>query len=139
MNKGSEKEIFGKLVFSGAKDNVRELIDAGIDLDESNSSGMTPLFLAIEGDQPQILELLLKSGANPNKQSGIDGTTALHWAVDYSYDGMVQNNRDISYPEPLECIRILLKYGADENIKDNSGKIPLDYRTTEEIRNQFIK
>ena len=98
---------------------------------------MTPLILAVEGDQAETLEKLLKDGANPNQKSEINGMTALHWAVEYAVDGMTQNNREIPYPEPLECIRILLRYGADKTIKDESGKSPLDYYMTKEIREIF--
>src|SRR5215203_3825500 len=125
MNNDIENDLFGKFVFSGKEEKVKEMINSGVDLEKIGSNGMTPLILAVEGDQPKILELLLKNGANPNKQSDIDGFTALHWAVEYAIDGMIQNNKSTPYPEPLECIKILLKYGADINIKDNSSKTVL--------------
>ena len=136
MNK-TKKEEFAKLIFLGKKDLVAEAIKENLNLDEVKANGMTPLILAVEGDQPEILELLLQQGANPNQISENQGMTALHWAVEYAMDGMTQNNRAVPYPEPLECIRLLLKYGADKYIKDENGEVPLDYRTTAEIRKVF--
>ena len=134
MKNESKADLFGKLVFSGKYSEVQEIIDSGFDLNKAGSNEWTPLMMAVEGGQPKTLELLLKNGANPNKQSGLDGFTPLHLAVDYAVDGMIQNNKSVPFPEPIECIRLLLKYGADINIKDNSGKTPLDlYPITKEI------
>lgn len=138
MEDESKNEIFENCIFSGKLNEVKKMIDLGVDLDKPSSiNGMTPLILAIEGDQPLILELLLENGANPNKKCNISGLTPLHWAVDYATDGMWQNNRDTPYSEPIECIRILLSYGADMNIKDDQGKTVLDYPMTEDIKNKL--
>ena len=135
-----EADRFGKLVFTGKEIEVKVMIDSGFDLNVAGSNGWTPLMMAVEGDQPKALELLLKNGANPNKQSELDGFTALHLAVDYAMDGMIQKNKNEPLPEPIECIRILLKYGADKNIKNHSGKTPLDlYPVTKEILAEFEK
>lgn len=138
MSNGTKTDRLGKLVFSGKNAEIQAMIDSGINLDDVGSNQWTPLMMAVEGDQPKTLELLLKNGANPNKQSGIDGFTALHLAIDYAMDGMIQNNKSRPYPEPIECIRILLKYGADKNIKDYKGRTPLDlYPITKEILAEF--
>lgn len=139
METSEAKKEFGNWIFYGDVEKVKEAIKLNIDLNEIYLSGMTPLIIAIEGDQPEILEILLKNGANPNQVSGLYGTTALHWAVDYAFDGMVQNNREVPYDEPIECIRILLKYGAKKDIKDHSNKTPLEYNMTEEIRKEFME
>jgi len=137
LNK-DEKRLFAEWIFLGEKDNIKEAIKLNVNLDEAKVNGMTPLILAVEADQPEVLELLLRSGSNPNQISENNGMTALHWAVEYAVDGMTQNNKDTPYPEPIECIRLLLKYGADKNIEDENGKSPLDYSITEEIRKEFI-
>ena len=133
-----EADFFGKLAFSGKDIDIQAMIASGVDLNKTGSNGWTPLMMAIEGDQPKTLEVLLENGANPNKQTELDGFTPLHLAVDYAIDGMIQNNKSKPFPEPIECIRILLKYGADITIKDNSGKTPLDlYPGTREILTEF--
>ena len=40
-------ELFGKLIFSGEIEKVREIIQSGIDLNLPNSKEMTPILLAI--------------------------------------------------------------------------------------------
>jgi hypothetical protein len=57
------------------------------------------------------LELLLKSGLNPNVQNE-EGTTALHIAVG---------------SKNIEAVKILLSYGADKTIKNLQGKSPADF------------
>lgn len=138
MKNEPEADIFGKLVFFGKNTELRAMIDCGFDINKVNSNGWRTLMMSVEGDQSKTLELLLKKGANPNIQTEADGFTALHLAVDCAMDGMIQNKRNQLFPEPLECIRILLKYGADKNIKNNSGKTPLDlYPVTKEILVEF--
>ena len=138
MNEDEEKDLFGQLIFSGDIEKVKEYILKGVDLNKINSNGMIPLIFAVEGDQPKMLELLLKNGANPNIKSNISGTTALHWAIEYANDGMNQSQRSTPFPEPLECIRILLRYGADKTSKDDNQKTPLEYNRTEIIRDMII-
>lgn len=83
------------------------LIQHGVDIEGKGSSvsGSTSLLLAANLGRTDMLELLLKNGANPN---AIDpnGTTALHIAVCTSNETMVER---------------LLHYGADFK----QGKIPL--------------
>ncbi|MGZ8537136.1 MAG: ankyrin repeat domain-containing protein, partial [Flavisolibacter sp.] len=54
-----------------------------------------------------MMDLLLKKGANPNLQN-TDGETALMWAL---YD--------------IEKVKLLLSYGADINIKSKQGNSAL--------------
>jgi len=66
-----------------------------------------------------ILELLLKCRAKPNFQTDI-GHTPLHKA---SYT-----------PGSVKKVKLLLKYGADPNIKDKSNLLPIDYATKYRIQ-----
>ena len=139
MENRGQIELFGKLIFLGEEDQVKKMLAQKIDLGSQLSNGMTFLISAVEGDQPNLVELLLKNDANPNQQATASGMTALHWAVEYAMDGMIQNNQKHPYPESLKCIELLLRNGADRNVKDNEGKIPLDYSNTERIENLFEK
>jgi len=82
--------VFGKRANLGL---VRFLIDHGAPVDLGTTSsgawysivdgeqqGHTPLMLAAKWGQPEIVELLLSKGADPNKQT-VYGWTALHYAV----------------------------------------------------------
>ena len=77
-------------------------------LHESIPEGTTILLLheAVEGDQPDMVQLLLLHGFNPNvKAKG--GFTPLHLAVTKCSVG---------------CVRALIENGADINIKDEQGQ-----------------
>ncbi len=104
------------------------------ELDKTDGSGQTPLFLAISGiSKSQTMEhrltmirILLNSGADLNKKAG-NGGTALHTAV-YWCSGKVR------YPDN-SVVKELLAAGADPSVRNNEGKSPIDlaieYKNTE--------
>ncbi len=79
------------------------------DINFVDKHGYTALDLAVIHNSPEIVEILLENGANPNIKDK-NGYTPLHRAViRYSY----------------KIVYLLLKYGADPNIKDKHGYTPL--------------
>ena len=86
-------------------------------LSYSSTKGNTLLHEAVDADQPDVVQLLLLHGLNPNKQSK-QGLTPLHLAVS---KGLV------------DCVRALLENGADIMIKDDSGQNAI---TKAELRNK---
>ena len=83
---------------------LKELLEAGAEINITNQYGETPLHLARSKEQ---IKLLLETGANPNIQDKF-GETPLHWCW---------NN--------LEKIRLLLEAGADYTIRNNKGLTPI--------------
>ena len=75
-------------------------------LNYSSTKGNTLLHEAVDADQPDIVQLLLLHGLNPNIQTK-QGLTPLHLAVS---KGLV------------DCATALLENGADITIKDGSGQ-----------------
>jgi ankyrin repeat protein len=95
------------------------LIRAGADVNIVNSDGETALFCATGRE---VVEELLKRGANPNIQSTrFSGETPLHKAA---------LNGD------KEVVELLLRYGADPTIRNYNGETPLDITNVkfEEVR-----
>jgi ankyrin repeat protein len=79
------------------------LLDAGIDVNASSSSGVTPLHYA---RNPEVVKILLDAGADVNASSE-SGITPLHNAI------------------TLEVVRVLLNAGADVNASSDAGITPL--------------
>ena len=98
------------LVYSasnGDVDNVRKLLDQGVDVNAKESLiGCTALVAASQGDHLDVVQLLLARGANPNipgNVDGIEGYTALIVAAEHGN---------------AEMVRILIGKGADVNMKN---------------------
>ncbi len=97
--------------------------------DEANSS---PLIAACSFGSKEIVEYLISIGANVNIQAEIDGITPLMLAVGGG---------------EIEKVKILLRNGADKNIKDKNGKtaigylenIPVRFNVTEGIKDEIRK
>ena len=77
----------------------------------SNRSLPTPLYLAAKKGNDEVINLLLRYGANVNAV-GNQGWTALHVA---SANGYLQATRVLLNPD----------YNADTNVQDDHGKTPL--------------
>jgi ankyrin repeat protein len=77
-------------------------------INAQTSLGNTPLHLAIKASRLDVITELVNRGYNANVQTK-DGDTPLHFAVIKS----------------LDMVKLLLKMGADPNLKNNNGEIPL--------------
>lgn len=100
-----------------------------IPIDEKDHLGIFPIQTAINSDDPEMLRLLIATGADVNVDLG-DGWTPLHEAFDYAIDGMIQNDRDSPYLEVIEIIKILIDNGADLDKKNIKGETALDSIST---------
>lgn len=69
-----------------------------------------------EDDTIAALRLLCGCGADVNQGNGI-GRTALHFAVEKN----------------LECVKVLMEYGADPTVEDEDGKSPMYFASGEAL------
>lgn len=97
-------------VANNNKQRCKELIGK-VDINQEDGYGRTPIFDAILFNSLDILELLIKNGANINKRD-INGETPLFRAAGWNHPG------------PTE---VLLKYGANTNIPNKNGETPLHF------------
>nr|CAB3462537.1 unnamed protein product [Digitaria exilis] len=100
---------------------VRLLLSKGVPVDPLNSRG-TPLHLATAMDHDQVVKILLDHGADAGADVNFkspSGRPVLFQAVD---NGIT------------DIVRFLLEAGADPNIDDGEGKIPIMIAAAREQR-----
>ncbi len=90
----------------------RKLLENGADPNLVNKLGIGPIHYAASQGNIDMLNDLITAGANVNIQDSNKGLTPLHVAVENS-------------PRYTKCAEILLKAGADPNVKDKDGNTPL--------------
>lgn len=100
-------------IFSTGTALLRLLLAAGSAPDEQEYEALYggPLHCACNYGNAEIAELLLRYGANANKQDA-DGWTPLHWTV--------QGNH-------IACARLLLAAGCNPHIADAGGMTAADW------------
>jgi ankyrin repeat protein len=122
----------------GDAEGLRRL--SGAALDAPDEKGLTALVLAIQNGHPECVELLLQMGANPNAGPW----TALHEAAlmgdAASVRALLQRKADPNRREKqnqgtpvhvacfqghLDICRVLLRAGAQVNLRDGEGLTPL--------------
>ncbi|PAF49708.1 hypothetical protein BKH43_06355 [Helicobacter sp. 13S00401-1] len=102
--------VYDYLLTSNVYSDVKRGIELGADVN-GRVRGLTPLYVAVQNNNPEILYLLLKRGAKVNALS--NGESALHKAVELR-----------KYP----YVKALLEAGANPNLKDDiKGNTPLAY------------
>lgn len=106
----SEKEL-SDAALDGNLTTVKRLIEEGAAIDAVGDT-WNPLHAAIENEQVEVVELLLRSGANVEVSNC--GMTPLEHAVDISVDGTIQSGGKPG-EEPIEIIQLLLDYGASRH------------------------
>jgi ankyrin repeat protein len=101
-----------ELVATGTRDEVTTYFAKNPEsVNNADGFGYYPIHIAASLGRADIIEVLLKSGANVNACAGADGPIALHMAVERSCSA---------------CVRLLLKGGADPNKKAANGLTALE-------------
>ena len=91
---------------------VKLLLANKADVNASTNKGITPLMNAAENSDSENLELLIEHGAVVNHYNPSTGYSALYYAM---------------YEDRVDNVELLLKNGADLNIKFKHGLTPLMY------------
>ncbi|NVO11955.1 MAG: ankyrin repeat domain-containing protein [Bacteroidales bacterium] len=128
------------------------LINAGADLDVKDIYGFTPLLVATQFNNLELVKILCKAGANPNLAS-YDGVTPLMYANSMQYSEVARilfrNGAHVNYysiegslyllPSPdellvinsdsgkYESVNYLLEHGANPNYSNEEGVNALMY------------
>jgi ankyrin repeat protein len=94
----------------GKLNEVKSLLEEGVDIDCYDAFACTALFWAAANNHISIAEFLIEKGAYIDAGAGIGGTPIARAA----YEG----HKDI--------VELLIAKGADVNAKDGTGRSPLD-------------
>ena len=135
----SKRGVFlgkGPLMWSasqGRTEVVRLLLAAGVDVnhssDEGNFRGKTCLMWASSQGRVETVALLLEFGADVNAVDE-DGVSALMWASGSEVKDEKDHKQGLlekATKGHIEVIRLLLKYGAQPDVRDRDGITAIMY------------
>jgi len=148
-NGGMQMENIFKEIFSGDLDEIKKIIESGENINIQDKDKRTPLIHAVIDNNLEIIKILIESGVDVNFQDSL-GYASLHYsAQNYLIDVakvLLENKavvdiKDIYGNTPLfkavfnskgrgEVISLLLSFGADMNLQNNSGVSPLQLANT---------
>ena len=105
-------DLVFRAAFDGDLATVKRLVAEGADLEARSDLGQTPLHLAIENDNVEVVKFLLESGADPNGLTS-GGITPLCHAIEVEGDAASQLGRD---EHSTAIIELLLAHDAEVNL-----------------------
>lgn len=95
-------DTLSKAAMRGDTKLAKQLVDNGVDPNQFNKEGLSPLMFAARAGQVKMMQLLVNSGADVNLASPGSGVTAL----------IIASNRGQN-----EAVKFLIDNGADLNAK----------------------
>lgn len=109
--------VFLAACSAGDKDEVRFLLEKGVDINISNIDGLTALSQACIDDNLEMVEFLVEMGADLNRSDN-EGWTPLHATVSCGF---------------ISIARFLLDNGADLTAVNFDGELAIDICDTDEM------
>ncbi len=125
MNKATQT-LFQAIATNNIEMAKIVLADKDIKINRQDEFGNTPLHLAVQAGNQQLLELLLDHKANPNIQDNA-GNTPLHDTIILTAGSAGTGTFISADPARIKLFDLLIQHGADPKIKNNEGKTVTDY------------
>lgn len=107
MENYSENPIIVDVANMGQIETLKKLIAEGIDIEETNESGLNALLMAAKRNDTEMVEFLLLAGANP-KVKDCYGRSFKYWARQY-------NN--------IKMVQLMVKTDKNENSKNSNRNL----------------
>ena len=98
-------EQFEKVVYDNDFDKFKQMVDSLDDINIQNKYGWTLLHIAIRRDRRDMVDYLLKKGADINKVDGVGWTPLMEAIMD----------------DMPELVKTLVNAGADKTIANQRG------------------
>ena len=136
-------------IMNGNIDEVQWQLDAGVDVNEESSKGLTPLHYAASAGHNDIVELLIECGANVNATDSGKGATPLDYAHWRDHEEVIETLNahnaqrehekggkgigqsslihDAAFYGYIDEVQRQLDAGVDPNLKSSKGATPLFY------------
>jgi len=121
-NKSEEHHIINAC-YHGDIECVKNYISSGKNLNITEKRN-SPLLVAISQHHEDVVKLLLENGADVNFNPD-NTSTALHEAIDGAIYQTFYGGIEYEDP-PTAIIELLIKHGADINMKNKLGVTPLE-------------
>ncbi|CAH1968326.1 unnamed protein product [Acanthoscelides obtectus] len=152
-----EKRLFRAAQF-GLTHEIERLIKSGVDVNRRHKLGWTPLLVATVNDHYELVEILLKAGADPNTSDNYVNANRTANEVgmhpievlmirDEEFCGALNNKATFLGFTPLHyavladnlsIVKLLLKYGANPLLENDIGHKPIMYAKAGEVK-EFLE
>ncbi|KAI1344734.1 hypothetical protein F5Y15DRAFT_363302 [Xylariaceae sp. FL0016] len=140
-NAPAPSDLVHRAIFERNAEVLCQQFSEGAYLEISDTEGKKPLYLAVETDWQEGVELLLRAGADIESFNPLSPThfTALHRAVGGNHlditEILLQGGANVDAPNQnhrtslqaavikrnLDMVHLLLRYGANKDVVDNTG------------------
>ena len=131
---------FFSAVERGDTAKVHSWLARGMDVNSGQSygfdEGRTPLIVAAASGNAELVAFLLKQGAKVNLRESRSQETALFRAVRFSGSQGISDHYRIDFPR---TVTLLLKAGADPNVPDGNGFVPLYFAPSTAMLSMLLK
>lgn len=115
---GAKEKPFLEAIMNSDAKRVKQFLQKGADANLKDDCNIPVIAYAVNRLRPDLLKMLIESGANVNEIDGFDNQSPLLSLIDkFSYE----SRREQIY----ESVQILIKGGADVNLKSKYGKSAL--------------
>ena len=116
-----EEEPIHRAALKGYPERVQQLIDDGADVNAADQYGNQPLHDAASTAQVEVARVLIDAGADVSANGQLE-KKPLHQLA----DNVMNHSRAKSKKSQIKAmIRLLVKHGANINVRNRTGKTPL--------------